>query len=146
MAERSTYPSIDMVRTGIHLKNLIAEKGYAVKDIQSMLNLSCPQPVYRWFKGRILPSVDHLLVLSKILGVHMEELLVPKQEFVALKGKLPVPEEKFPAPKVELLMPKAVLPWPRRGSRYIYLFRYWMFASSDKSRIKSEKTTPIPYV
>ncbi len=80
MAERNTYPSIDMIRTGIHLKNLIVQKGYAVKDIQNMLNLSCPQPVYRWFKGQILPSVDHLFVLSKILGVHMEELLVPKDE------------------------------------------------------------------
>ena len=42
--------------------------------------LSCPQPIYRWFKGQILPSVNHLFVLSKLLNVHMEELLVEKKQ------------------------------------------------------------------
>ena len=73
------YPNIDMHRTGIRLKKLIANRGYSVTDIQEYLHLSCPQPVYRWFHGRILPSVDHLLMLSELLGVHMEELLVKKQ-------------------------------------------------------------------
>ena len=49
-----------------------------MKDIQTLLMLSCPQPIYRWFKGQVLPSVDHLYVLSKILKIHMEDLLVPK--------------------------------------------------------------------
>ena len=40
------------------------------------LGLSCPQPVYRWYKGVILPSVDNLLRLSELYKVHMEELLV----------------------------------------------------------------------
>ena len=73
------YPNIDMHRTGIRLKKLIENRGYSVTDIQEYLHLSCPQPVYRWFQGKILPSVDHLLMLSELLGVHMEELLVKKQ-------------------------------------------------------------------
>lgn len=32
-------------------------------------------------KGNILPSVDHLYVLSRLLKVHMEDLLVPKCEY-----------------------------------------------------------------
>ena len=71
------YSGIDLEKTGVHLKKLIERKGYTVKDIQSLLHLSCPQPVYRWFKGQVLPSVDHLYVLSKLLHVHMEELLQP---------------------------------------------------------------------
>ena len=53
--------------------------GMSVKDIQEYLYLSCPQPIYRWIRGKILPSVDHLLMLSELFGAHMEELLVKKQ-------------------------------------------------------------------
>lgn len=76
------YPNIDMQRTGIRLKEFIQKSGYCVADIQEYLHLSCPQPVYRWFKGTILPSVDHLLMLSELLGVHMEDLLVKKQNML----------------------------------------------------------------
>ena len=46
--------------------------------IQEYLHLSCVQPINRWYKGVILPSVDHLLLLSELLDVHMEDLLVKK--------------------------------------------------------------------
>ena len=44
--------------------------------IQDYLHLSCVQPIYRWYKGLILPSVDHLFMLSELLNVHMEDFLV----------------------------------------------------------------------
>jgi len=72
----SSKTSIDMIETGKRLKKLAQKSGYSVKDIQKYLGLSCPQPVYRWYKGVILPSVDNLLRLSELYQVHMEELLV----------------------------------------------------------------------
>lgn len=69
---------IDMKKTGLQIKKLAIKNGYSVKDIQTYLSLSCPQPVYRWYKGSILPSVDNLLKLSELFGVHMEDLLVKK--------------------------------------------------------------------
>lgn len=74
------YSKINMEKTGILLREKVAEKGYTVKDIQNYLQLSCPQPVYRWFKGKVMPSVDHLLMLSKVLKVHMEDLLVVEED------------------------------------------------------------------
>ena len=68
--------SIDMRITGLKLQKFARQNGYSVKDIQKYLRLSCPQPVYRWYKGSILPSVDNLLRLSELFHVHMEELLV----------------------------------------------------------------------
>jgi len=59
-----------------------------VKDIQEYLKLACPQSIYRWYKGQILPSVDNLLMLSRLLGVHMEDLLA-----VGTDGKDWEPEE-----------------------------------------------------
>ncbi len=74
------YTNIDMIKTGKRLEDAIRSAGFDVKTIQNYLHLSCPQPIYRWFKGKVLPSIDHLYVLSGLLGVHMEELLVPKQQ------------------------------------------------------------------
>lgn len=79
MKQSKSYPSIDMIQTGLRLKDYIEGSGMSVKDIQELLHLSCPQPIYRWIKGIILPSVDHLLLLSELFGVHMEELLVKRQ-------------------------------------------------------------------
>lgn len=74
-----SYKNIDLHRTGALIEHMIKESDFSVKNIQDYLHLSCPQPIYRWFKGQILPSVDHLFMLSKLLGVHMEELLVAEQ-------------------------------------------------------------------
>lgn len=67
-----------MQQTGRKLKHMIETAGYTPRMIQDFLHLSCVQPIYRWYKGLILPSVDHLLMLSELLDVHMEELLVKK--------------------------------------------------------------------
>lgn len=68
--------TIDMEKTGRNLQKYANNNGYSVKDIQQYLGLSCPQSIYRWFKGGILPSVDNLLRLSELFSVHMEELIV----------------------------------------------------------------------
>lgn len=76
MSKRISYPNIDMQRTGKKIKYMIESAGYTPCIIQEYLHLSCVQPIYRWYKGKILPSVDHLLMLSELLNVHMEDLLV----------------------------------------------------------------------
>lgn len=74
--QNNNYHSIDIPRTGHRLKTMLKSAGYEVKDIQQYLHLSCPQSIYRWFKGKTLPSIEHLCALSILLGVHMEDLLV----------------------------------------------------------------------
>ena len=78
MVHKPTYPNIDMQQTGKKMKHMLESAGYTPRIIQDYLHLSCVQPIYRWYKGLILPSVDHLFMLSQLLGVHMEELLVKK--------------------------------------------------------------------
>ena len=80
MHEATLYPNIHLKGTGIYLKRLTRQKGYKVRDLQRVLHLSCPQPIYRWFKGQVLPSVDHLYTLSRLLCMHMESLLLPERE------------------------------------------------------------------
>ena len=75
---KQTYPNIDMQRTGKKLKHMIESAGDTPRIIQDYLHLSCVQPIYLWYKGLILPSVDYLFMLSELLNVHMEDLLVKK--------------------------------------------------------------------
>ena len=86
MAKRITYPNIDLQQTGKKLKHILESAGYTPRMIQEYLHLSCVQPIYRWYKGVILPSVDHLLMLSELLNVHMEELLVKKSVVPVVNG------------------------------------------------------------
>ena len=78
MANRIIYPNIDMQKTGRKLKRIIESAGFTPCMIQEYLHLSCVQPIYRWYKGLILPSVDHLFMLSELLNVHMEDFVVKK--------------------------------------------------------------------
>ena len=78
------FQPIDQIKTGIKIKTMLRMAGYDVKYIQSYLQLSCPQPIYRWFKGQVLPTVDHLYMLSKLLKVHMEDLLIQKQDDILM--------------------------------------------------------------
>ena len=74
--------SLDMTMTG-HVLNLkIKKRGYTVSEIQKELGLSCPQPIYRWINGQTLPSIDNLYKLSTLLEVHMEDLILPRQDEV----------------------------------------------------------------
>ena len=84
MSQKPSYPNIDMQRTGRKLKHMLESAGYTPRIIQDYLHLSCVQPIYRWYKGKILPSVDHLFMLSELLNVHMEELLVKKSSVLVI--------------------------------------------------------------
>ncbi len=72
--------TLDMELSGKKICAAIKASGYSVKELQEMLYLACPQPVYRWRRGDTLPSVEHLFKLSIILNVPMEDLLAVKGE------------------------------------------------------------------
>lgn len=76
MAEGNIFTTLDAVLTGQKIHNAIKQSGYSIRELQEMLGLSCPQPIYRWIKGHTMPSIDNLYMLSRILGVPMEDLLV----------------------------------------------------------------------
>lgn len=70
--------SIDVIQTGKKLESIIRGNNCRISDLQRILNLSCPQPIYRWMYGQILPSVDNLYMLSRIFEMHMEDMLVAR--------------------------------------------------------------------
>ena len=70
------YVSIRLSETGNHIKQLLKTNGYTVKDVQSAMGFENPQAIYKWMSGKSLPSLDNLVILSKILHRSMEDILV----------------------------------------------------------------------
>lgn len=70
------FPIIDMDASGMHLKNVCTEAGYTPQQLCHLLELSAPQAIYQWYRGRSLPSTDNLFALAKLLEKHMDELIV----------------------------------------------------------------------
>ena len=70
------YIGVDMPATGRHISELRKARGLTVKDIQEYMGFEMPQAIYRWERGETIPRIEHLKVLSQILGVSMDEILI----------------------------------------------------------------------
>lgn len=70
------FPQINMKATGRRIRALREKQGLSVRELQAMLGFEQPQAVYRWQRGECLPTVDHLLILSRIFGLPMQDILV----------------------------------------------------------------------
>ena len=70
------YISIRSVETGHRIKELIVRKGYTVKDVQGAMGFENPQAIYKWISGKSMPSLDNIIILSKMLNTEIENILV----------------------------------------------------------------------
>ncbi len=68
-------PVIDMKQTGQNILALRENSGLSVKDLQAIFGFETPQAIYKWQRGAALPTVDHLVILSSVFHVTMEEIL-----------------------------------------------------------------------
>jgi hypothetical protein len=75
---------IDTAATGRKIHRMCSEAGLTVNDIRRALHLESAQGIYKWFspKSNTIPSLDHLVVLARMLDCHIDDLLVIKEEQV----------------------------------------------------------------
>ena len=73
----ASFPVIDPVATGQNIVRLRNERGLSVRDLQAYFGFEEPQAIYKWQRGKSLPSVDNLFALGAILEVSLDEILVP---------------------------------------------------------------------
>jgi len=71
------FPVIDPLATGMNIIRLRQERGLSVRDLQVFFGFEEPQAIYKWQRGKSLPSVDNLYALGALLGVSMDKILVP---------------------------------------------------------------------
>ena len=69
-------PVVDMKATGVNIRKLRIDKGITVKQIQAVFGFTTPQAIYKWEHGVALPTVDNLVVLSRIFDVAVDDILI----------------------------------------------------------------------
>ena len=80
------YLSIQQQETGENIRRLLKSNGYTVKDIQEVMGFENPQAVYKWLSGKSLPSLENLLILSKLLNISFENILVIDEDINILRS------------------------------------------------------------
>lgn len=73
---QNTLPTLNMKAIGCNIKRLRKENGYTVRYLQSIFRFNEPQSIYKWQRGDCLPTVENLLVLSRLFNIPMEGILV----------------------------------------------------------------------
>ena len=84
-----SFPVIDLAQTGKNILRLRKAKGLSVKDLQKFFGFDEPQAIYKWQKGKSLPTVDNLFALSLILQTPMNDILVQRGQSVHTECPLP---------------------------------------------------------
>lgn len=74
--ESGCFPAIDLPATGRNIERLRLAAGYSVRELQRQLGLCSAQAIYRWQRGETLPSLDNMVILSRLLKASIEEILV----------------------------------------------------------------------
>ena len=69
-------PVIDVEGTAAQIKKLRKKNGFSVHDVQLVFGFDYPQAVYGWESGKNIPTIDNLLVLAKLFGVDIGEIIV----------------------------------------------------------------------
>jgi transcriptional regulator with XRE-family HTH domain len=84
--------SINMEKTGAHIKRSIKESGYTMREIMEITGITTEQTIYKWYSGKSIPSLETQIVICKLLGLRITELLVLDGEF-DLSGELLSPDK-----------------------------------------------------
>ena len=77
-----SLPTIDMVKTGEKIENLRKGKGLTMSELQDYLGFNTPQSIYKWQKGKVVPTVDHLVALSSLFEVAIDEIIIIEDTIV----------------------------------------------------------------
>ena len=79
------FQVIDKKKTGIHLRQIMDERGLTVKDIQKYLKLASVQSVYHWLNGLTMPTIDNLYALSALFQVPVDEMICGNRQGLSRK-------------------------------------------------------------
>lgn len=115
--------SINMEKTGAHIKRSIKESGYTMREIMEITGITTEQTIYKWYSGKSIPSLETQIILCKLLGLRITELLVLDGEF-DLSGDNNSPDESHK--KIALINRKRL-----RGSAIRRLTAYYRLFCSN---------------
>ena len=68
--------SINMEKTGARIRRVIEESGYTMREIMEITGITTEQAVYKWYSGKSIPSLETQIILCRLLGLRITDLLV----------------------------------------------------------------------
>lgn len=71
--------TIDFYETGLRIDKFRNEAGLTVREMQDIFGFGTPQSIYKWLRGKSLPSLDNFVILASILGKTIDDILVVKE-------------------------------------------------------------------
>lgn len=74
-SKEKTYV-VDLVATGAKIKDFRTKKGITATKLAEMLGLSGKISVHKWESGENAPTIDHLVVMSKIFNCKIDDIVV----------------------------------------------------------------------
>lgn len=69
-------PVFNLAETGKRVGELMKERKIKPATIKVLMGFSGVQAIYNWTRGKNAPSLDNIIVLSKILGVPIDDIVV----------------------------------------------------------------------
>ena len=70
------HPVVDMNATGSNIKTLREKAGFSVKDLAELLEFEAVQGIYHWQKGKTLPTIENLILLSELFNKSINEIVI----------------------------------------------------------------------
>lgn len=77
MCDNRLISGLNMIATGKRISQLIDSSGLTDKELAGILGLSV-QSINKWRHGYNLPDTENLYMLSRILGVKVDDFFVPQ--------------------------------------------------------------------
>ena len=67
--------SIDAKTIGSNIKKLMQTNNISVLQLQAMFGFNTPQAIYKWLRGRNMPTVDNLVNLADIFNCSIDDII-----------------------------------------------------------------------
>lgn len=80
------YPVLDMQATGRRIRELRQMHKISIQTLRESMQLESVQAIYKWERGASVPSLDNLILLSKIFETPIESILVIHDDEQADQG------------------------------------------------------------
>ncbi|MCQ2242064.1 helix-turn-helix transcriptional regulator [Treponema sp.] len=79
-------PVVNLSATGNNIKALMKKSGVSARNLQFLMDFPYIQTIYNWTRGINLPTIDNLVVLSKIFNVSINEIVVTDMVEITLNS------------------------------------------------------------
>lgn len=80
------YPVLDMQATGRRIRELRQMHKISIQTLRESMQLESVQAIYKWERGASVPSLDNMILLSKIFETPIESILVIHDDEQADQG------------------------------------------------------------